>query len=674
MRAQKKVREGEATVHRVVGRYLKALSVVIGVVMLGACGQIQAPDSGRTPPEPVPVEASWQWSPVGYSDGSLEPTAVQDDFIVSGSGVDIWDERDEFYYVYTPLVGDGSLSVRVADFDATDPWAKAGVMLRDGLDPSARNVLLHISNANGSVMQTRLVAGGTTINTAGHDTTMKTGGWVRLTRSGNTVVGELSTDGTSWRELGRYEVTFGQEALIGLAVTAHSRGATARARFTDLVHKAGPVSVQPDEPSEPTDPTDPTEPSEPTPPEQPAQPAPSKPAPLPGGPSAGAPAYPLPAATLYVATNGNDNNSGRSESAPLRTVTKAATLVRPGDVVYIRGGTYPINVHFTVSGTSASPIIWASYPGETAVFDGSSQAKGTSQDRVWVDGVSYNHFVNFEVRNSPQQGIFVRDSNDNVFHGLVTHGNNGSGIQNYSGNRNVYQYLVTYDNFDTVTTNGKIGEDADGIGISAGDSNVISHVVSYYNSDDGIDAWRSTNTRIEYSVSYDNGRGGNGNGNGFKLGGNSESNYTVAVFNVAFDNRAMGFSQNTGRYITLYNNTAYNNGSGNFDVGSTVTLRNNLSLSGRNNVVSGADSRSNSWDLGISDARLASTDRNSTDFLALRADSPAVDAGVDVGFKYSGSAPDLGALQLSVTLANLIDSQDPTVAGAAAAGVLASVR
>ncbi len=677
MRASNKVQGGDAAVGKAAGRYLKALIVLVGVIMLGACGQLQTPDNGRTPPEPEPEEASWEWSSVGYEDDSLAPTAAQADFVVTGSGVDIWDERDEFYYVYTRMTGDGSLSVRVADFDATDPWAKAGVMLRDGLDPSARNVLLHISNANGSVLQTRSVAGGTTINSAGHDTQMTVGGWVRLTRSGNTVVGELSSDGVDWRELGRYEVSFGEEALIGLAVTAHSRGAAARARFTDLVHRSGPVKVKPGEPTtptqpeEPTQPTDPTEPTDPTQPTQPTQPT------RPGGPGTGSPSYDLPAATLYVATNGSDSNSGRSADSPLRTVGRAASMVAPGDVVYIRGGVYPINVSFKTSGTSSKPIVWASYPGETAIFDGSGLARGSSQDRVWVDGVSYNHFVNFEVRNGPQQGVFVRNASDNLFHGLVTHGNNGSGIQNYSGNRNVYQYLVTYDNMDTVNSNGKVGEDADGIGISAGDSNVISHVVSYYNSDDGIDAWRSTNTRIEYSVSYDNGRGANGNGNGFKLGGNSETNYTVAVFNVAFDNRAMGFSQNTGRNITLLNNTAYNNASGNFDVGSSVTLRNNLSVSGRNNVLSGADSRSNSWDLGISDARIMSTDRNSPDFLTLRSDSPAVDAGVDVGFDYAGAAPDLGALQLNITLAKLIDSENPTVAAAAAAvgaGVMARAR
>ncbi len=655
-----------------VSKYFKAFTVVAAIALLAACGQI-TPDQPMSDNTSDGDQVSWEWSAIGYDDVTVSPTAIGGDFQVRGSGADIWDAKDEFFYVYTPLVGDGSLSVRVKDFSAEHPWAKAGVMLRESLDPAAPNVLLHISSENGSVLQMRADNGGATVNGAGQDATMQVGGWVRLTRTANTVVGELSKDGSTWTELGRYEVAFGEDALIGFAVTAHASGKVATADFANMMRrgrtKPGRGLVNPNPPAdepptqtppiEPVLPTPPSGPILPTPPSNPVLPTPPSPTPptIPVGPVLGDSGYSLPPATLYVATNGSDSNSGRSASSPLRTVTKATTMVRSGDVVYIRGGVYPINVSFKTSGTYSQPIIWASYPGERAIFDGADQARGSSQHRVWVDGVSYNHFVNLEVRNGPQQGIFVRNASNNLFHGVITHGNNGSGIQNYSGNSNRYEYIVTYDNFDTVNSNGKVGEDADGIGISAGDSNVISRVISYFNSDDGIDAWRSTNTLIEYSISYDNGRGANGNGNGFKLGGYNDTNNTVARFNIAFDNRATGFSQNTGRNITLYNNTAFNNAGGNYDVGSTVKLRNNVSISGRNNVVGGADSSSNSWDLGISDVRVVSTDRGSSDFLALRSDSPAIDAGRNVGLPYQGSAPDLGALEYRATIASLLNSE-----------------
>lgn len=321
--------------------------------------------------------------------------------------------------------------------------------------------------------------------------------------------------------------------------------------------------------------------------------------------------------------------------------------------MYLRGGVYPIEVSFTTSGTASQPIVWASYPGEWAIFDGTGKSKGTDQDRMWVDGADYNVFANFEVRNGPRQGIYViNGANDNLFTGLVVHGNNGSGVQNVNSNRNRYEYLTLYDNFDEVHPSGKAGEDADGIGISSGDRNVISHVLSYRNSDDGIDAWKSTNTLIEYSVSHSNGRGSNGNGNGFKAGGGVD-NYTVVRHSIAYNNKAIGFTSNSGRHITFVNNTAFNNGQYAFLGHNTITFRNNLAVGGTAMVTSSTQERNN-WNLGVNDPRFVSTDPASADFLALRPDSAAIDAGVNAGYAFSGSAPDLGALEYGATIASLI--------------------
>src|SRR5437867_9262626 len=46
------------------------------------------------------------------------------------------------------------------------------------------------------------------------------------------------------------------------------------------------------------------------------------------------------ATTYYVGTTGNDSNNGTSLNTPFRTIGKAASVVNPGDVVNVRGGTY----------------------------------------------------------------------------------------------------------------------------------------------------------------------------------------------------------------------------------------------------------------------------------------------------------------------------------------------
>jgi autotransporter-associated beta strand protein len=86
---------------------------------------------------------------------------------------------------------------------------------------------------------------------------------------------------------------------------------------------------------------------------------------------------PTPATSYYVATNGSDANTG-SISAPFLTLECARNAIRTnglptgGVTVYLRGGTYFRTNTFVLtnldSGTMTSPVIYASYPGETAVL------------------------------------------------------------------------------------------------------------------------------------------------------------------------------------------------------------------------------------------------------------------------------------------------------------------
>ncbi|MFN8395732.1 MAG: right-handed parallel beta-helix repeat-containing protein, partial [Bacteroidia bacterium] len=73
------------------------------------------------------------------------------------------------------------------------------------------------------------------------------------------------------------------------------------------------------------------------------------------------------AATWYVATNGNDAATG-TLSDPLLTLDAAITLASPGDVIELRGGTYPSNeVRVTVSNLTIR-----SFPGEWAILAAST--------------------------------------------------------------------------------------------------------------------------------------------------------------------------------------------------------------------------------------------------------------------------------------------------------------
>ncbi len=613
------------------------------MLILSACSTPQQA-TGLDPA--APEVSDWDWTTVGYADPSPDSNVEfvgeesAEGVTVSGTGTDIFGVSDEFVFVYTELQDNGYLQARLDDFDAPGEWSKAGIMIRESLDPAARNVLVHISGSNGAVMQARSENGSNTQVIAWDPDRSASAEWLRLSRNNDEVVAELSSDGVSWTRFSSHRLATSGPVLIGFAVAANANSpAAAIATFSDLKVFAG---QQP----QPT--------PSPTPAPNPPAPTPTPtPSPDPGNPGADL-GFDLPPATLFVSPQGNASNSGRSEIQPT-TLRRAAEIARAGDVVYMRGGTYPVHVNFRQSGTESNPIIWASYPGEWAVLDGSSLTPGGAYDRVFVDNVRWNIFANFEVSHSPNQGILLSNSHDNRFISIITHGNHGSGMQLIDSSRNSIEHLITYDNFDRNNSYGQPGQDADGIGISSGDRNRIINCVSYYNSDDGVDLWKGTNSLVDGCISFSNGRGAYGNGNGFKLGGPVAASNSTVVRSIAFNNKAAGFHSNGAREVTVSNNTSFNNGSNNFVGTSTTTYRNNVSASGSASM-NGGTGINNSWTLGISNIGFASTDPSNPAFLSLSSSSAAINAGVNAGLPYSGSAPDLGALQYPDTWATALDN------------------
>ena len=595
--------------------------------VLVACGSLSPQPAPQVPSSGDPVE--WSAVAIGYTpNASAEPTADSGLVRVRGAGNDIGGTRDEFFYVFTTLPSEGSVSARLWEFSPVNDDSKAGIMLRRSLEPDAPNALLHVSGAGGGAIQARTAAGAETTAGVASDQ-LKPGAWLRLSRWDDVVVGEYSRDGFDWLELGRFTLDLEGEAYIGLAVTSRAPGRVATAGFSDLEVVRGDLG-DPPEPAEVEPPAE-DEPTEPS--------APPVASAWVCGPDPLSPRY---EPTLFVATDGSDSNDGRSEGRPLRTLQRAADLARAGDVVWVRGGVYSADVSFRAQGSAGSPIVFESYPGECAVLDGT---RLNAPQHVRFEGARFYVFRNFEVRNSRAQGIHLVDSHDIVVSNVRSHHNGLSGIQNVRGDRNTFRYFIVHDNSD-----GRQGN-ADGIGISSGRDNRIERCAAFRNSDDGIDAWQSTNTTIEYCVAFDNGFQG-GDGNGFKAGGHTNGN-AVLRFNVAFGNRTQGFNYNSGRGITFEHNTAYDNGYYGF-IAANATLRNNLSYGNerRDWQDDGGNRQSaNSWNLGIDDPGFASTDRSSPDFLALASGSGAIGrASTESG---SGSA-DLGALPVGETLGSYL--------------------
>jgi hypothetical protein len=154
-------------------------------------------------------------------------------FGLRASGADIWGQADAFHFVLQPLSGDVTLIARVVSLENTNVWCKAGVMVRETLDPASVNVFMCLSPVGNVAFQWRTKPG--FAEECVHGPQSVPPYWVKLTRAGNLFTGYLAPDGPAdrrdppWQKVGERTVEMPKDALVGLAVTSHNDAAATRA-------------------------------------------------------------------------------------------------------------------------------------------------------------------------------------------------------------------------------------------------------------------------------------------------------------------------------------------------------------------------------------------------------------------------------------------------------------
>jgi parallel beta helix pectate lyase-like protein len=141
-----------------------------------------------------------------------------------------------------------------------------------------------------------------------------------------------------------------------------------------------------------------------------------------------APSEPIPPeqTAFYIAPNGSDANRGTLDS-PWLTFTHAASLLRPGDTLFARGGRYPGQTGaWVASGTATDPIVFRSYPGEQAVFDGVDRER---QFVFFQGAVAFVTFADLTITgyHPVDSGIveIIESANHLTLDGLTMTGNSG---------------------------------------------------------------------------------------------------------------------------------------------------------------------------------------------------------------------------------------------------------
>lgn len=136
---------------------------------------------------------------------------------------------DHFYFVHRSLTGDGAITAHITSMSGRIrrpdpvglipgivPWAKAGLMVKNGIRQGAAYAAVMVTSKHGVRMQ--------------HDFTEDTAGsagalprWLRLVRSGETLTGYESPDGAQWTKVSTVTLA-GLPRTVAIGMFAASPG------------------------------------------------------------------------------------------------------------------------------------------------------------------------------------------------------------------------------------------------------------------------------------------------------------------------------------------------------------------------------------------------------------------------------------------------------------------
>ena len=387
------------------------------------------------------------------------------------------------------------------------------------------------------------------------------------------------------------------------------------------------------------------------------------------------------ASTYYVATQGSDNNPG-SIFQPFKTIQKAANLVAAGDTVMVRQGFYRAVILRNINGTATNPIVFMSYPGETATID-RNLGGGNGNLSIEIQDGSYFIIDGFKITDSdPAIDVLIAAYDTDPSHPLIKELKTKNGIKSQGGaphhaiirNNEIYHVgsmgiLWTKGNDNQFINNhihdlagygvylsgermlvkGNRMHDCGGHGIRLANSSqnlldsIIEENLSYDNGSpyfyhissdriievgDGIVLWHGRNNTIRNNVCHRN----------FKWGIRINGSNNYVFNNTVYDNGFQGFYFYDNNRSVVRNNISYfNRGQGGYP--------------GDYRIGTGNTHDHNSWNLNVSDPRFVDPVRG--DF-RLSPNSPAIDAGVAIAdldkdfdgvARPQGSGWDIGAYE-----------------------------
>jgi hypothetical protein len=366
-----------------------------------------------------------------------------------------------------------------------------------------------------------------------------------------------------------------------------------------------------------------------------------------------------------------------------------------------------------LNGTSSSHVVISAYPGEVPVFNLSNITTNQSACFVIINrSCSYLDIKGLVITGILQPpadpahglpeapniaGFYTTSSNHITIENCVAHDMGGYGFTCNNSTYVTYKNCDAYYCIDPNSSNSGVFapfENANGFGVTGGASaNTSDNIIfdgcrAWRNADDGwdlygVDSYITLKNCWSFYNGYKDDGSPMGNGQGFKLGpGYTGTSYNSTVRRIitnciAAGNKHHGFDQNWGSgwgtcRMNFYNNLAFDNAQMGWEFsyisGIGNIFRNNAAFNNRAGTVqvhlATSTSDHNTWDGGItvntgdfssvtisqlSGTRKTDGSLPDITFGHLLSSSDLIDAGIDVGLPFNGSAPDMGVFETNST-------------------------
>jgi regulation of enolase protein 1 (concanavalin A-like superfamily) len=164
--------------------------------------------------------------------GSAIYNPENQEYVLEGSGYNIWFERDEFHYLWQKAKGDFVLKARVEFIGkGIEPHRKIGWMIRNDLSTGSPHVSAVVHGDGLTSLQYRDTADSVTKEVKSED---QAPDFIQLERKGNHYYMSTASGKMPLKTVQIENINLNNKVLVGLFICSHNPGVTEKAIFRQV--------------------------------------------------------------------------------------------------------------------------------------------------------------------------------------------------------------------------------------------------------------------------------------------------------------------------------------------------------------------------------------------------------------------------------------------------------